>query len=93
MSVLRRTFSSRAVKVHLVLFVAGCIGLAVGDWVQGVETEATTFGLDWAHMLILLWLPIFVSHAAASWWGAKVDDLDDDTARHLVGRWFGGYNG
>jgi hypothetical protein len=92
MSVLRRTFASRAMRIHLVLFVVGCVGLAILDWVQGVDSESTVLGLDWAYILILLWLPIFATHAISSWWGGKVDDLDDRTAHRLVGRWFGGYS-
>ena len=80
-------------KVHLALFAVGCLGLAILDWLQGTDTEATTLGLDWAHILILLWAPIFAVHALASWFGGEIDDLDDETAKRLIGRWFGGFGG
>ena len=80
-------------KVHLALFTFGCLSLATLGWLQGTDTPTTTVGLDWAHMLMLLWAPILAAHAFAFWFGIEIDDLDDDTAKRLVGRWFGGFGG
>lgn len=79
-------------RVHLVVFLVAITSLTVLDLAQGVDSESTFLTLDWAHLLFVLWMPIFLVHALASWWGGKVDGLDDETMRGLQGRWFGGYS-
>lgn len=86
MSVLKRIFSSRAMRIHLALFVAGALVLVVVDLVQGVNSEAPFVGLDWVHFVILIWVPILMVHVLAAWWGAKADELDKELVRNLRGR-------
>ena len=87
MGVLRRTFSSRAMRIHSVVFLVGVVAVAILDWAQGVDSESTFLGLDWAHLILVIWVPIFIVHALSSWWGGEVDDLDNDTMKQIRGRW------
>ena len=90
MSVLRRTFASRAAVVHTAVFIVASVAFVVLDASQGVDSEVTVLGLDWAHVLILIWLPIIATHLLFTWWGARViDDLEKETIKGLWG-WFGG---
>ena len=89
--IVRRAFSSRAMRVHGWLFVVGVVGFTVLDWLQGKDTTTTTLGLDWAHILMVIWLPLFLFHVLITWWGGEADDLDDKTMRQVRGRWFGGF--
>ncbi len=91
MAFVRRTLASRAMRIHLSLFVVLGVGFAVLDWAQGRDTTATFLGLDWAHILILIWLPILVVHAVMSWFGNEyVDSLDRRTLGKMYGSWFTG---
>ncbi len=91
MAFFRRTMSSRAMRIHLFLFVVLSLGFSVLDWVQGVDSETTLLGLDWAHMLILIWFPILAIHAVVSWFGSEyVDSLDRRSLGKLYGSWFTG---
>ncbi len=79
MSVLRRMFSTRASRVHLFFFLILGITTVTIDLVQGVDTESAFLNLDWAHVLMFIWFPIFATHAIFTWWGGEVDELDDHT--------------
>jgi len=92
MSVLRRMFSSRATRVHLVLFMACAFGFITLDLAQGVDSEFTFARLDWAHIILLIWAPLFIVHVLMSSWGDSMDDLDRETLRGLRG-WFSGPGG
>ncbi len=91
MSFLRRALSTRAARVHSVLFGLGFVGFPILDWLQGTDSETTTLGLDWAHVIVVLWVPLFVFHVVITWWGGEVADLDKGTMRRLQMNWFGHY--
>ena len=91
MSFLRRAFATRAMRIHLVLFTLALIGLPATDWLQGKDSEVTTLGLDWAHIILVIWVPFFIFHVVITWWGGEVDDLDKGTMRRLQMNWFGHY--
>lgn len=90
MSIMRRMLATRAMRVHLFLFLALSTVFVVLDLVQGVDSEYTFLGLDWAYILVVLWLPILVVHGLATWLGNEVDGIDDAAMHQLRGRWFGG---
>jgi hypothetical protein len=95
MAFVRRTLSSRALRIHLALFVILGIGFAVLDWVQGVDSRNTALGLDWAHVVLVVWFPILVTHGVVSWFGSEyVDSLDRRELGKMYGSWFtGGHKG
>jgi hypothetical protein len=56
-------FATRAICVHLILFVVSITAFVVLDLAQGVDSESTFLRLDWAHIIALVWSLIFATHA------------------------------
>jgi hypothetical protein len=63
MSVLGRTFSSRAMRVHLTVSSQPLSHSPCSTWLRELIQKPTILTLDWAHLLCLLWMPIFLVHA------------------------------
>jgi len=74
-------------RIHSVVLLTVTVALVILDLAQGVDSETTFLRLDWAHLVFVIWVPIFLVHALATWWGGEVDELDDETMSHIRGRW------
>lgn len=88
---MRRNSFPRATRVHSAMFLVFAVVFIVVDLAQGVDSDSTFVNLDWAHVLLLIWIPILIVHVLMSWWGGEIDALDRPTMRRLRGllpRWF-----
>ena len=75
---MRSTSRNWAWRVHSVLFVVGTILLIVIDRAQGTSADSTTlWGLEWAHILVLIWIPIVGTHTLLVWWDRRFEGLKD----------------
>ncbi|MCP4966340.1 MAG: hypothetical protein GY926_14045 [bacterium] len=68
MSVLRRMFSTRGSKIHLLAFSVLSLVFAALDLAQGRDSNINFLTLDWAHVLIVLWTPIVTIHGLVNLW-------------------------
>lgn len=68
----------RAWHLHTLLFVAGAAALIVSDLESKAGPAAATFlGLEWAHIVILIWIPILATHLALTWWDGRFEGPED----------------
>jgi hypothetical protein len=75
---MRPTSRNRAWQVHTALFVLGSILFIVLDLAQGKSVDsATLWGLEWAHILVLIWIPIVGTHTVLVWWDRHYEGLKD----------------
>ncbi len=68
----------RAWHVHTLAFVVVSALLITIDLAGTAEEGAATFlGLEWAHILILIWFPILAAHVLLTWWDSRFSGLKD----------------
>ena len=87
MSVLRRMFSTRGSKIHLIAFLVLSLVFVAIDLAQGRDSEISFATLDWAHLLIVIWAPIVVVHGLVNLWAKARDDAAHEIMRSLRKRW------
>lgn len=68
MSVLRRMFSTRGSKIHLIAFLVLSLVFVAIDLAQGRDSEISFTTLDWAYVLIVIWAPIVTVHGLVNLW-------------------------
>jgi hypothetical protein len=58
----------RAWQVHSAAFLIFGVLAIVIDLSQGAEDGVVTFlGLEWAHIIVLIWTPIVATHVLLTW--------------------------
>lgn len=68
MSVLRRMFSTRGSKIHLIAFLLLSLVFVAIDLAGGRDRDINFPTLDWAHLLIMTWAPIVATHGLVNLW-------------------------
>ena len=68
MSVLRRMFSTRGSKIHLIVFFVLSLVFVAIDLAQGHDSHIAFATLDWAYLLIMSWAPIVTVHGLVNLW-------------------------
>ena len=68
MSVLRRMFSTRGSRIHLITFFVLSLVFVALDLAQGRDSDINFLALDWAHLLIVIWAPIVTIHGLVNLW-------------------------
>lgn len=58
----------RAWQVHAAAFIlVGALLVAIDLSQQASEGAVTFLGLEWAHIILLIWIPIVATHVLLTW--------------------------